>query len=86
VGVLSVVLNVKHRKKLRRGRLSRAIRSAQMFEIGGLDEDGKYLCFRWYYFKAKETRLTSVQVGILDIGEYKKLDPEAAFVLSTIRE
>ena len=84
--VLSVILNVKHRRKLARGRLSRAIPSAQIFEIGGLDEDGDYLCFRWYYFKAKETGMRSVKVGVMDVGKYKKLDPEAAFVLSTIRE
>ncbi len=84
--VLSVILNVKHRRKVRRGRLSKAIPSAVMFEIGGLDEDGDYLCFRWYYFKAKETGLRSVKVGVLDVGEYDKLDPEADFVIDSIRE
>lgn len=84
--VLSVILNVKHRRNVRRGRLSRAISSAVMFEIGGLDEDGDYLCFRRYYFKAKETGLRSVKVSVLDIGEYDTLDPEAEFVIDSIRE
>ena len=39
-----------------------------------------------YYFKCKKTKLRSLKIGILEIGNFKKLGPEAAYVLSTIRE
>jgi hypothetical protein len=83
--VLSVILKVMHRVPARRGRLSRSIPSAQMFEIGGIEEGGGYLCYRWYYFKAKKAGMLSLKVSVLDVGEYD-LDPEAEFVLASIRE
>ena len=82
--VLTVVLDVKDRKKLRRARLNRAFPSAQMFMIAGFDNKGDYVCFRSYYFKAKKTRLRSVCVDIVEWEPHDGLDPEAEFVIDSM--
>ncbi|MHC4941288.1 MAG: hypothetical protein ACYTHK_20355 [Planctomycetota bacterium] len=84
--VLTVVLKVKKRKNLRRKRLNRHIPHSQAFTIGGIDEDGDYLCFHYYYFKCKKTKMRTVEVSVLELGDIRKLDPEAKFVLDSIRE
>ncbi|MHC4959701.1 MAG: hypothetical protein ACYTGN_15155 [Planctomycetota bacterium] len=84
--VQGVVLKVKKRKNLRRKKLNRHIPHSQAFTIAGIDEDGDYLCFHNYYFKCKKTSMRTVEVSILELGDFKKLDPEAKFVLDSIRE
>ena len=84
--VLSVVQKVEHRRKVRRTKLSRKIRSTVAFEIGGPDEDGDYICYRWYYFQSEKKKLTSIHVSIVDYIVARKLGPEAAFVIGSMRE
>ncbi len=84
--VLTVIVIPKSKKPVTRRRLNGHIPQCQAFEIGGLDEDGTYLKFTKYYFKAKETKLTTFKVTVLDIAEVPKFDPEAEFVLDSIRE
>ncbi len=84
--VLTVVTKVTRRRKVRRTKLSKKIRSTVGFEIGGLDEDGDYICYRWFYFQSEKSKLTSIKLSVVDFQEQKKLDPEAAFVVASIRE
>ena len=84
--VLEVIQKVQTRKNLRRKRLNRYCPHSQALTIGGIDEDGDYLCYHLYYFKAKKTKLLTFELWILEEGKYKKLDAEAKFVLDSIRE
>lgn len=84
--VLTVVVVPKSKKPVTRRRLNGHIPQCQVFEVGGLDEDGTYLKFTCFYFKAKEAKLTTFKVSVLDIAEVPKFDPEAEFVLDSIRE
>jgi len=84
--VLEVIQKVQTRKKRRRKRLNRYCPHSQALTVGGIDEDGDYLCYHLYYFKAKKTKLLTFKLTIFEEGKYKKLDPEAKFVLDSIRE
>jgi len=84
--VESVIINVMKKRPLRRSRLNRAIPQAQMLTIGGRDEDGDYLCWHLYYFKAKKTRMLTFRVSVLEFGELDDDDPELEAVIDSIRE
>ncbi|MHC4547454.1 MAG: hypothetical protein ACYTEZ_01645 [Planctomycetota bacterium] len=84
--ILSVIRDVKSRTELARRRLNRHIPHSQYFAIAGYDEDGDFLRWRRYYFKARETRLRTISVSVLDWGDFKRLDPMAEAVVDSIRE
>ena len=86
VDVKTVVLTVKREKKLTKGRLNRHIKQSYIFEIGGLDKLGKFTRFRCYYFKGRETKHLTFEVMVVEFDDFKKLDPEAAFVIASLRE
>ncbi|MCZ6786269.1 MAG: hypothetical protein O7E54_03795 [Planctomycetota bacterium] len=86
VDVKTVVLTVKRERKLTKGRLNRHIKQSYIFEIGGLDKLGKFTRFRCYYFKGRETKHLTFEVMVVEFDDFKKLDPEAAFVIASLRE
>jgi hypothetical protein len=84
--VEQVLVKVTKRKALRRRRLNRYISTSQALTIGGIDEDGDFLCWHLYYFKGKKTKQSTFKISILERGDFKSLDPATEAVIASIRE
>jgi len=79
------LVQVKFRKKLRKGKLNRWITKAQYFELGGTDADGDFLRTRSYYWKPKHVKGKTFWLYMIIFGDDAKFSPEAEFVIKSIR-
>ena len=79
------LVQVKYRRKLRKGRFNRHITKSSYFEIGGIDSDGDFRRTRAYYWKPKHVELRTLCLYMVIFGDLAKFDPEAEFVIDSIR-
>jgi len=84
--VLSVIVKVARRSRIIKKRLNRHISGVQYFVIGGFDKDADFTRFHTYIWKGKERSWLTYRLWIIELADYEELDPEAQFVLDSLRE